>query len=121
MRPKQGEKRTAHLHVTLEGGTSRGNLKPSDKPIWWLDSSFTSESRKMSPWVERAGVDMPAKRKGESTELAPWMKCHQAERHHFLAPNLGRSSRGCSIHPVLWSERGQIRRREVFMKVLVGR
>ena len=38
---------------------------------------------------------MPAKRKGESTELAPRavMKCHQAERHHFLAPNLGRCRR----------------------------
>jgi len=55
VRPKQGEKHTAHLQVTLEGGSSRGDLKPRDTPIWWLDSSFTSESRKMSPWVERTG------------------------------------------------------------------
>ena len=80
MRPKQGEKRTAHLHVPLEGGTSRGNLKPSDKPIWWLDSSFTSESRKMSPWVERAGGGYASKEKrrehraGTLDEVSPSRK-----------------------------------------------
>ena len=63
MRPKQGENHTAHLQVTLEGGSSRGDLKPSDTPIWWLDSSFTSESRKMSPWVERTGGGYASKEK----------------------------------------------------------
>lgn len=127
MRPKQGEKHTAHLQVTLEGGSSRGDLKPRDTPIWWLDSSFTSESRKMSPWVERTGGGYASIEKGESTELAPRavMKCHQAERHHFLAPNLGRSSRGCSIHPPACTTVSKRADQEkgvfVSMKVLVGR
>ena len=63
MRPKQQEEHVAHLHVTFEEGTSRGNLKTSDTPIWWLDSSFMGESRKMSPWVERAGGGYASKEK----------------------------------------------------------
>lgn len=66
-----------------------GNFKPSDKPIWQIDLSFISENQKNESLGEKGmGVNMSAKRKGQSLELAPcsMIECPLDGPAGFLVP-----------------------------------